>query len=154
MGMTDTATSVDDVRQAFASNYAEIQYHFVQFLCDHLADCSRNFGGDLSLMLVLALVGQSRLNASIAAKKGMLKNHPWISASSIADLSGMSRETVRRKLKDLERRGWVRQNDHAGWEILVQGDVSQAKLDLKALDERALDRLARFFWSAIKLMRT
>ena len=45
------------VLDAFERNYAQVQYHYVQFLTEHLADCARTFSGDLTKVLVLAVLG-------------------------------------------------------------------------------------------------
>ena len=47
-----------ELEAAFHENDPVVQYAFVQFLSEHIADCSRVFGGDLQQMLILSIIGQ------------------------------------------------------------------------------------------------
>ena len=69
-----------------------------------------------------------------------------MTASRVADVSGLDRETVRRKLKALAARGWIRQIADRSWEIATDpsGDT-KVRRDLDALDARGLERLARLY---------
>jgi hypothetical protein len=53
----------ESVTAAMTERYVEVQYAFVRFLSEHLADCAKVFGNDLGLALVLAVIGQAHLNA-------------------------------------------------------------------------------------------
>jgi DNA-binding MarR family transcriptional regulator len=75
--------------------------------CELLVTLRRHFGGDLDRMLVLAVIGSRTLS-------GGRIDDLWpaaINLQSIADYSGIPRETVRRKLRDLERLGWITRCD-------------------------------------------
>jgi len=138
------ASRSKEVFELLSSRYPETQYRFVQFITDHLADCSRVFNGDLVQMMVLALVGQAFLNAHLARTVG--EHSPpadWISATRIVDICGLSRETVRRKLKVLEGKQWIEQVAGGGWRIMAtEVGGSQARIDLTELDRRGIERLA------------
>ncbi len=146
----EPATGPDDFERAFGENYPVAQYHFIQFVADHLADCSRVFGGDLQLMLVLAIIGQSHLGSLIKQgaqslpKEGPASPNRSINASRISDVTGIPRQTVRRKLAALEARGWIEQTDLQGWQIVVSGQTSRAREDLAHLDARGIARATRF----------
>lgn len=69
-GMTDRRAKHDVVRSelgaaltsetvevAFKRNYPGVQYAFVEFISEHLADVSREFGGDLQLPVLRAALG-------------------------------------------------------------------------------------------------
>ncbi|MCF8014711.1 MAG: helix-turn-helix domain-containing protein [Chromatiaceae bacterium] len=80
----------------------------------------RHFGGDLDRMLVLAIIGARTLArrriARMSYDRFMVPNRPDpetapINLQSIADYSGIPRETVRRKVNDLERLGWIIRRD-------------------------------------------
>jgi predicted transcriptional regulator len=122
--------------------YRFLQYTFVEFLAEHLADASREFRGDLQEMLVLAIIGQVYLHAD---EKGQ-ENAP-IGASRIADVTAIPRQTVRRKLQSLEQRGWVQQVVSGGWQLVIHEREAVAREGLLALDQRATKRL-------LKLVRT
>jgi hypothetical protein len=52
-----------NVAAAFDAQYIAYQYCYVEFFIDHLCDVGCAFLGDLQAMLVLALIGQTLLNA-------------------------------------------------------------------------------------------
>ncbi len=130
-------------------HYAVIQYQFVQFLTDHLADCSRTFHGDLQQMLVLAVIGQVYLESYLQSPPDGQRLRPegvggvGTSASRIADVTGIPRETVRRKLIALEQRGWVEKGADSRWRLMVREGVAQARIDLADLDRRGTARFQR-----------
>ena len=87
--------------------------------CELLVTLRRQFGGDLDRMLVLAVIGsrtlsQSRIDGMCYDRfmESERADEPApINLQSIADYSGIPRETVRRKLQDLERAGWISRRD-------------------------------------------
>lgn len=119
--------------------YRALQYHFVQFFAEHLADVSIAFNGDLQEMLVLAVIGQ----VYIRAEEQERDNAP-ISASRISDVTAIPRQTVRRKLQSLERRGWVRQLDNGAWQLVVHDGEALARNGLLDLDRRGAERITKF----------
>jgi len=137
------------------AHYGQIQYHFVEFIVGHLADCSRVFGGDLQEMLVLGIIGQVLLNTY---NKGTpledRSNFGAISASRIADVLGIPRETVRRKLRSLSERGWIVQTDDAMWKLRIEGGETVARRHLRELDKRGLSRMVRAVCSLAPLLQT
>ncbi|MBN8501928.1 MAG: hypothetical protein J0M19_12330 [Sphingomonadales bacterium] len=138
----------DEIEARFREKYPAYQYHFVEFLTEHLSDVSREFGGDLQEMLVLAIIGQMHLRAVIDTQTGSVSsqrvrpNPPQITASRIADASGIPRETVRRKLAKLGERGWIEQGADGAWRLVVGETSTKAKDDLSALDSRGIARVA------------
>ena len=90
----------DDTAGAARERYADLQYVFVQFLTEHLIDCRAEFGGDLDAVLLLALIGQNHIKAYMAGETDpSAPGSPFaITASRLADVSQMSRETVRRAI--------------------------------------------------------
>lgn len=146
-----SARRANEVRTALGENYALYQYHFVEFFIEHLCDISRTFRGDLQEMIVLALVGQVQIRAMrMSIETGVpLADLPSarlsITASSIADVTGIPRETVRRKFASLEQKGWVHKNSDGSYLLAINEGVAAAKVDLSEVDARALDRVARMF---------
>ncbi|RTL86596.1 MAG: MarR family transcriptional regulator [Hyphomicrobiales bacterium] len=129
--------------QLTREKYRLIQYHFVQFFAEHLSDASKAFDGDLQEMLVLAVIGQVALQAD-----GQGRGNASISASRLSDVTGVPRQTVRRKLESLKDRGWIEKVEDAGWRLLVEQDqAAPAQIDLLELDARGMERI-------IKLVRT
>ena len=146
-----TAKRLVEVQDAFENNYLLFQYRFVEFFVEHLTDISRTFRGDLQAMMVLALVGQVQIRAVRMAIDHKLdpRNLPperlSINASRIADVTGIPRETVRRKLEAIEARGWVQRSEAGGYRLAFRDGGSVAKTDLAEIDKRALDRVASLF---------
>ena len=139
------------VKAAFRQNHRDYRYRFVEFFVEHLADVSKTFRGDLQQVMVLAIIGQVRLLAlAEAAAAGhdpdrIPRKKLSISASRLADVTGIPRETIRRKLVLLERRGWIVRSEVSGWRLAVDGDEVPARSALSDLDERTIERVARLF---------
>jgi hypothetical protein len=156
----DAPGRVDDVRSAFEDNYLLFQYQWVEFFIEHLSDISRAFRGDLQAMIVLAIVGQVQIRAmKVAARAGLdpqslRPERLSITASRIADVTGIPRETARRKLTALERRGWIVRGEEGAWRLAVDGGVATAKTDLAEVNKRAIARVARLFCELEALVRT
>ncbi len=142
-------------RDLYRDNYVAIQYNFVQFFVEHLADVSRVFGADLQSVLILAIVGQNDLQVRIRAGMtgdGALPGEGLsgrTNASSIADICGIPRETVRRKLDAMAKRGWLSRDDAGLWHIAIDGaKMVPVRRELIELDQRGAERTARLFGQA------
>lgn len=144
---------VDQIECRFAANYARAQYHFVQFFTEHLVDATRTFGGDLQQVVILAVMGQRHIAASIAPGQPT-QQPPSRSANTtrIADVTGLPRETVRRKLLRLKACGWVRQTGNGEWELIGPPEDPAARRDLQGIDQRGIARLARLHAALEKLI--
>ena len=66
-----------------------------------------------------------------------------ISASRLADVTGIPRETVRRKLASLQADGWIERTDDGSWRLKIEGGEARAQRDLAELDARGIRRGAR-----------
>jgi hypothetical protein len=143
----DLESRVADLLEGFGQNYATYQYAFVEFLVEHLTDLSRTFRGDFQQVMVLAIMGQRRLNElrRVGGSNETPAGGMAISASRLADVTGIPRETVRRKLSLLRDRGWVVQGLDGLWSLVDDGDEleSPVRRDLAALDGRGRLRVAR-----------
>lgn len=129
---------------------AQLRYQYVEFLVDHLCDCCRVFQGDLQEMLVLALIGQIHMRAMLdAGPDGMIAPRTipgihGISASRVAEITGIPRQTVRRKLAKLEAKGWVETLPSGLWALVTRDGSAAARLGedgLNALDARSMARV-------------
>jgi hypothetical protein len=151
--------SIDDVEAAFRKSYPRYQYYLVDFIAEHLTDLSRSFNGDMQMAVLLAIIGQSHLNAVIAAEAAgrglddILPERRGITTNRLADVTGIPRETARRKLRDMESRGWLQRSDGL-WHLALQGNVAIAAHDLDGLDGRSIRRTARLFSLLLPLVQT
>jgi hypothetical protein len=113
-----------------------------------LIACRRNFDGDIDLFLVLCVIGERTFSQDNVRET--LSFEQWtspdvklidaenINVQSIADFSGIPRETVRRKLHILMDKGWVTR-DEAGY---VQA-TRKAQEDLAPLTEVSIRYLSQ-----------
>jgi hypothetical protein len=145
MSIDGLQSEVASLEAAYIKNYTKMQYHWVQFFSEHVSDSSRQFGGDLQMMLVLAIVGQCALEQFREQRLGDIEPQEvaGISASSLADITGIPRQTVRRKLQALAAKGWIAQNSDGSWAIVIDSQGSPAARDLHELDRRGIRRIAR-----------
>jgi hypothetical protein len=136
--------------EAYKRNYVRAQYISVHMLAEHLADCCRFFGGDLQSLLIIGIVGQKYLYELL--KSGVegdfadgdplpVLDNMAINATSLSAVTGIPRETVRRKLEELAAKGWI-ERDVGGWRIKVD-EGQRARNDLAELDKRAMVRFAK-----------
>lgn len=133
--------------EKFSQDYPTYQYAFVEFLVDHLTDLSRFYRGDFEQILVLAIIGQRRLHARrTAADEGRSSDDAvTITASRLSDVTGIPRETVRRKLALMRDKGWVAQGADGSWSLVVGegGQLMPVRRDHADFDMRARWRIAR-----------
>lgn len=147
----------DAVLAGFERRFVEAQYVWTSFLLEHLVECRRRIG-DLDSMLVLVVIGLAALREVQRVRElegehvalGYLKAEMpskggSVNAYSIANVTGIPRENVRRRLADLAQRGWIEQADDGGWRIRQNtGGPSKATTDLAELTANAVTRLADF----------
>jgi CRP-like cAMP-binding protein len=101
-------------------NFGKLHALHVSAFTRHLIECRRACDGDLDLFLVLTIIGERTFSPRFAPDsmshteflEGTVESvEPVaINLQSIADYSGIPRETVRRKIEQLIARGWVRRD--------------------------------------------
>jgi DNA-binding transcriptional ArsR family regulator len=127
---SDTERRTEALADRFLEEYPRYQYAFVEFLVAHLTDIARAFDGDLQQPLILAVIGQVRLEARKRADDAgapmPASEELSITASRLADVTGIPRETVRRKLSLLEARGWIAKRPDGAWYLVADGDGNDA----------------------------
>lgn len=117
-------------------SYENITTHFghifpthVEELCELLIVLRKQFFGDLDLMLILAIIGSRALPArqarAMTYDEFLTDNnknrtqHP-INIQSVAECSGIARETVRRKVNKLVEVGFVERDTNGMLKITAQ----------------------------------
>ena len=101
-------------------NFGKLNARHAAAFTRHLIECRRACDGDLDLFLVLTIIGERTFSprsapdamSHTAFLAGTVDSvEPLaINLQSIADYSGIPRETVRRKIEQLIARGWVRRD--------------------------------------------
>jgi predicted transcriptional regulator len=108
----------------------------------------QQFDGDLDMLLVMAVIGEATLpkhllpdgfdySAQLAGQGEQIGKRP-INTQSIADFSGIPRETVRRKLQVLVQKGWIERNKTGEWIA-----TRTASKELQPATEATLEYLAK-----------
>lgn len=108
--------SLELVRQSFSNLWPVHLSSFNKLLIQ----LRKTFDGDLDLMLVMAVIGdRTRPDTwlpepisyrQITRRKGEEHLQVPINIQSVADYAGIPRETVRRKVQTLQKKGWVDRN--------------------------------------------
>jgi DNA-binding MarR family transcriptional regulator len=141
------AGRADLVQRRIEANYHSVQYAFVQFFTEHIADIVVTFDNDLNEMLVLAVLGQRRLEVEVTRTaedhEGMAR--ACMTASRISEVTNLPRQTVNRKLQSLRARGWIDRDPGAGWYVRGRGGAAPVRQDLNPLERRFAARLARLY---------
>lgn len=107
------ASRAEFIRDNFATIWPEHLGAFTRLL----TQLRTRFDGDLELMLVLAVIGErtrpETWTPELLSYRQLTRRsedahlqHP-INVQSVSDFSGIPRETVRRKVRILERKGWI-----------------------------------------------
>lgn len=129
-------------------NFGRIWPRHVLNLTHFLIACRKSFDGDIDLFLVLCVIGERSF--SHAKVRADLKYEEWasqekivvepedINVQSIADFSGIPRETVRRKLRILIAKGWVERDDHGYVHATLK-----ARTELEPLTRASLQYLSQ-----------
>ncbi len=93
-----------------------VAYHLGEIMTPALRELYRLFDGDLVLALVLGELGQHSARQRMAIEKGIDTDAPYAmsNAYSLAQASGIPRETMRRKLEKLKALGWIRESENGG----------------------------------------
>lgn len=134
----------DEVKRAFGKVWPVHVHSLTRFLIE----CRRAFDGDLDMFLVLAVIGERTYSQQHADpsltyddfKSGRASETRVrdINLRSIAEFSGIPRETVRRKIAALAERGWIERSADSS---LVA--THKASTDLQPLTLESISYIAQ-----------
>lgn len=135
-------------RNRLTGVFGELYPVHVKAFSSLLIALRRDFSGDLDMLLVLAVIGDRRLSRRVSPdaltydRIGQTAvredSNAAINALSIAEYTGIPRETVRRKVNELIEKGWVLRDD--------KGDLiptEKAARDLSRSTDATLDYLGK-----------
>lgn len=130
-------------QETLRRNFGKMHALHVAALARHLIACRRVCDGDLDLFLVLTIIGErtfSARNAPAAMShdaflSGTVRDvePEAINLQSIADYSGIPRETVRRKIETLIEKGWVERDSRRFVTATDQANASLRDLTASTL---------------------
>lgn len=124
-------------------NYQQVTRHFghlfpihIEALCELLIVLRQQFQGDLDLMLILAIISSRAMPArqgqstdisysQFISDQSKARADQPINIQSVAECSGIPRETVRRKVNKLESLDFIKRDAHG---LLEVTDIAIHKL--------------------------
>ena len=108
----------------FEQNFYRVSFLLSRFTVPYMRSVYREFDGDILLNIVIGEIGTrnlgqfyevSRNSETFESRLDDVSEHQRVlrpcNALSISDATGIPRETVRRKVNALIKRGWVSQNE-------------------------------------------
>lgn len=138
------------MKKSIEENFGLVWPIHVTNLTQLLVAAREVFDGDLDMFLVLAVVGDRTFSARRAdpsqtfeswqAEEAHLVAPEDVNIRSIAEFSGIPRETVRRKLAALTEKGWIARNSQG---VLIA--TVKARRELKPLTHAGIHYLAQLF---------
>jgi CRP-like cAMP-binding protein len=158
--LTERRPAAREFEALMRRHYVRSYYHWVQLMTEQLCDCSRTFDGDLQKLLILSIVGQAHFAAMLreaspdeAVRYDAATPH-GVNATRIADLTGIPRETVRRKLEQLAAQGWIVKDTNGRWRMTASASGTRARDDLGRLEERTVMRVSQFIAAMNRMQDT
>lgn len=116
----------------------------VDALLAFLTRLRASFDGDLDAALMMAVIGSAALprgrmpdDLSFDAFQGMDKRDVFytpLNTLSVAQITGIPRETARRKLAMMERRGWIDKDAQGYWHVNRNGAKELEPMTRLSLD--------------------
>lgn len=127
-------------------NFGKLHARHSGIFIRYMVECRREAGGDLDLFLVMATIGERTFNerhapdamsleAFVGGMVGKAEPLP-INVQSISDFTGIPRETVRRKIDILLKRGWIQRDSRKYF--AATDHANQALLGLTKVTEKYL----------------
>jgi hypothetical protein len=131
-------------------NYVKFQHEFLEFLFAHLVDMRVIFEGDLDALLIFISISRyylrdERANADL--NQDDFGSGRLLTLSRITELTGIPRETVRRKLRQLESKGLLEKGPNDNWRLVVKDGQPVIRSKYESVWRRVMQRL-------VKLVRT
>lgn len=127
-------------------HYVDFQHEIVEFLSAQLIDFRLMFGGDLDELLVYLMVSRYWLREERSSRN---ENGPEesmvapLSLSRIADLTGIPRETVRRKLLSLQKRGLMERVGKSEWRVAFRDGAPAIRTGFEEFLQREMRRAVK-----------
>ncbi|NMG69747.1 DeoR family transcriptional regulator [Parazoarcus communis] len=127
---------MDDFDQRFDKAFAMVAFAANRHLVDHMRRMIQELELDLESAMLWGML--AHLNVAHAIRPGaapsellssdgfLLGEHHPVRLTDLVQVSGLPKETVRRKLDKLRQLGKVRRTDNGRWDVLRDGVDDQA----------------------------
>ncbi|MCT8328959.1 helix-turn-helix domain-containing protein [Albidovulum sediminis] len=117
-----------------------------------MTELRRHFDGDLEALLVLACIsarvkGEGWQASLLHGEQQQTRNTPT-NALSISHCTGIPRESVRRRIRALEEKGWIERDSDGNW-----GPTLVAAKDLRPATEATIIYLKTILGAAVEAQR-
>lgn len=127
-------------------HYVTFQHEFIEFLVAQLIDFRKVFNGDLDELLVFIFVARFHLREERGRKQEFDQDAFWTAPPTLARISeftGIPRETVRRKLMALQKRGLLEKGEQDKWQTAVHNDRPIIRIEYEQFWQREMRRLVK-----------
>lgn len=133
-------------KNAFSERDVLIKHELLEFLFAELVDMRPVFTNDFDSMLVYAAISRFYLRderVGLAPQDDRFGSRR-MTATRIAEATKIPRETVRRKLHLLQKRGLLEKGPQDEWRVAVQDGQPVIRTEFLPVWERELNRVIRF----------
>jgi hypothetical protein len=126
-------------------HYVEVQHQAIEFLVAQLIDFRKVFAGDLDEMLIFLLLARYHLREEIIETPSDVEYFPVhsLSLARLSDITEIPRETVRRKLIAMQKRGLVEKDEQDKWRISVRHGSPVIRTEYAEYWQREMKRLVK-----------
>jgi len=134
------------VQPVFTERDVLIKHEFLEFLFGELVDMRPIFENDFDSMLIYTAISRFYLkNERVGLpEENELGPAPGLTAARIAEWTTIPRETVRRKLLQLESRGLLERGPRDEWRVARRDGQPVIRIEYAEAWRRELSRITRF----------
>ncbi len=136
------------INDAIRNNYSRLNLIWTEGLIESLTNLRAAFGNDMDKIVVLAVIGQSAqrlvspgrsFDETLDGARFAMPDNAATNVQSIADSTGIPRESVRRKVGELVEAGWIERLPNGT--VRISGDA--AIRDLRHVTEQQFATIDR-----------
>lgn len=129
----------------FSERDVLIKHEFLEFLFGELVDMRPIFENDFDSMLIYTAISRFYLkNERVGLTEEIARSTAGLNASRIAEWTKIPRETVRRKLLQLESRGLLERGPRDEWRIAQKDGQPVIRIEHAEAWRQELNRIVRF----------
>ncbi len=143
--MSDTNTKIPQT--VVAEKYAQFKHEFLELLFAVLVDERPVFGNDLDSLLVYTAVSRYYLRderVGLSLEDRDLGRRFTLNATRIAESTRIPRETVRRKLRQLESKGFLEKGPREDWRVVVRNGQPVIRSEYSHVWQQEMTRIVKF----------